>query len=171
MILLSTGSEESFSEGMEAFARRHFHSLPRESTYVICVDTVGSPHLLLLEGEGMLGVRDYPKDVMRLVRECADGVGVRLWPGLRFRNATDGYSALRRGYPTAMIGSVDRYKLPTDYHWPSDTADRVDLGTVADAARLCLAVVTRLADGRPAPAPAGARRGPTRPAPRARSSP
>ncbi len=122
VILLSTGAEESFSEGMEAFARRHFDSLPPESTYVICVDTVGSPHLLLLEGEGMLGVRDYPKDFLRLVSECADRAGVRLWPGLRFRNATDGYSALRRGYPTAMVGSVDEYKLPTDYHWPSDTA-------------------------------------------------
>jgi Peptidase family M28 len=156
VILLSTGSEESFSEGMEAFARRHFDSLPPDSTYVICVDTVGSPHILLLEGEGMLGVRDYPEDFLRLITQCADRAGVRLWPGLRFRNATDGYSALRRGYPTAMIGSVDDYKLPTDYHWPSDTPDRVNLGTVSDAARLCLAVVTRLADGRPASAPAEA---------------
>ena len=98
VILLSTGSEESFSEGMEAFARRHFGSLAPESTYVVCVDTVGSPHLLLLEGEGMLGVREYPKDFLRFVRGCADRIGVPLWPGLRFRNATDGYTALRLGY-------------------------------------------------------------------------
>jgi hypothetical protein len=28
VLLLSTGSEESFMEGMQAFARRHFHRLP-----------------------------------------------------------------------------------------------------------------------------------------------
>jgi hypothetical protein len=149
VILLSTGSEESFSEGMEAFARRHLRSLPRDSTYVIVVDTVGSPHLLLLEGEGMLGVREYPKDLLDLIRDCADRAGVSLWPELRFRNATDGYTALRLGYPAAMIGSVDRYKFPTDYHWPTDTADRVRYGSVADAARLCLEVIRRLAKGPP----------------------
>jgi hypothetical protein len=152
VILLSTGSEESFSEGMEAFARRHFHALPPESTYVLCVDTVGSPHLLLLEGEGMLGVRDYPKDLLELIGECAERSGVQLWPGLRFRNATDGFTALRLGYPAAMLGSVDRYKFPTDYHWPTDTPDRVNLGSVAGAARLCLEVVRRLAEGPPEPA-------------------
>lgn len=149
VILLSTGSEESFSEGMEAFARRHIGSLPRESTYFLCVDTVGSPHLLLLEGEGMLGVREYPKDLRRLIRACADHLGIEVWEGLRFRNATDGYSALRRGYQAAMIGSVDHLKFPTNYHWPTDTVDRLDLGSVSDAARLCLAVVRRLAEGPP----------------------
>lgn len=145
VILLSTGSEESFMEGMEAFAQRHFDSFARERTFVICLDTVGSPHLLLLEGEGMLGVREYPKDFLRLVRECADGLGVFLWPNLRFRNGTDGLTALRFGFPTAMIGSVDRYRFPTNYHWPTDTPENVHYGTVADAARVCHAVIERLA--------------------------
>ena len=43
VILLSTGSEESFLEGMHAFARRHFASLPLDRTHFVCVDTVGSP--------------------------------------------------------------------------------------------------------------------------------
>jgi len=144
VILLSTGSEESFMEGMEAFGRRHFDALPRESTHVICLDTVGSPHLLLLEGEGMLGIREYPKDFLRLVRECAGGLGVFLWPNLRFRNGTDGLTALRFGFPTAMIGSVDRYRFPTNYHWPTDTPENVHYGTVADAARVSHAVIERL---------------------------
>jgi hypothetical protein len=126
---------------------------------VVCVDTVGSPHLLLLEGEGMLGIRDYPADFKLLVRDCADRLGVFLWPGLRFRNATDGLIALRAGYPTVMIASVDRYRVPTHYHWPTDTAENVSYATVADAARVCHAVIGRLAglepdaagtDGRPA---------------------
>lgn len=145
VLLLSTGSEESNQEGMVAFGRRHFPSLDRERTHVICVDTVGSPHLVLLEGEGMLGIREYPTAFKRLVRDCADRLGVFLWPGLRFRNATDGLIALRAGYPTAMVGSVDRYRVPTHYHWPTDTPENVNYETVADAARVCHAVIRRLA--------------------------
>lgn len=159
VVLLSTGSEESNQEGMVAFGRRHFRSLDPERTHVVCADTVGSPHLLLLEGEGMLGIRDYPADFKLLVRDCADRLGVFLWPGLRFRNATDGLIALRAGYPTVMIGSVDRYRVPTHYHWPTDTPENVSYATVADTARVCHAVIRRLAglepdaagtDGRPA---------------------
>ena len=45
-----------------------------------------------------------------------------------------------------MIGSVNRdTKLPSNYHWPTDTADNVDYDTVARrASRLCEAVVRRL---------------------------
>ncbi|MDX6589860.1 MAG: hypothetical protein QOI84_1134, partial [Solirubrobacterales bacterium] len=52
VILLSTGSEESFSEGMKAFGERHFPSLPKESTFFLCLESIGSPHLLVLRGEG-----------------------------------------------------------------------------------------------------------------------
>ena len=145
VILVSTGSEESFMEGMQAFARRHFSSLPPERTHVICVDTVGSPRLVALEGEGMMWMNEYPKDFLALVQSEAGRLGIELVPNLRLRNATDGLVALRCGYPTAAIGSVDEFKVPTNYHWPTDTPENVDYGTVADCARLCDAVVRRLA--------------------------
>jgi Zn-dependent M28 family amino/carboxypeptidase len=119
VILVSTGSEESFMEGMQAFARRHFPSLPTDRTHVVCVDTVGSPNLLALEGEGMVWMNEYPKDFLGLVKRCADDLGVHLVPNLRLRNASDGLIALRAGYPTVMFGSVDEFKIPTHYHWPS----------------------------------------------------
>lgn len=144
VILLSTGSEESFSEGMQAWGQRHFPSLPRDSTDFICIDTVGSPRLLLLEGEGMLGIHEYPKDLIALIHRCAGEQGVDLMPDLRFRNATDGVISLLAGYRTATLGSVDEYKIPTNYHWPSDTAENVDYDTVADCVRLCEAVLREL---------------------------
>jgi hypothetical protein len=143
VILLSTGSEESFMEGMQAFGRRHFGELPRERTQVICLDTVGSPHLLALEGEGMVWMNEYPKDVLARVRDAANDLDVFLYPGLRLRNATDGLIALRAGYPTVTFGSVDEFKIPTNYHWPTDTPDRVDYTTVADAARLVRELLVR----------------------------
>lgn len=145
VLLLSTGSEEGFMEGMQAFARRHFGALPPASTYVVCVDTVGSPELALIEGEGMLRMREYPENFKELVAACARERGVRLRRGLRFRNATDGLIALRAGYPTATIGSVTHLKVPANYHWPTDTAENVDHRSVEDAVTLCAGVARRLA--------------------------
>jgi hypothetical protein len=144
VILLFTGSEESFMEGMVAFGRRHFPRLPADRTRVICLDTLGSPHLLVLEGEGMLHMNEYDKPFLRFLESCAEELGVYTYPGLRLRNATDGLIAMKAGYRTAMVGSVDRFKIPTDYHWPTDTPDRVDYGSVADGARLCRRAIERL---------------------------
>jgi Peptidase family M28 len=147
VILLSTGSEESFMEGMAAWCRRHLAGLPRDRTRVICVDTVGSPELLLLLGEGMLGIRDYSPGFHELLMECARDLGVDVHGDLRFRNATDGLIPLKAGYEAAMLGSVDEYRIPTDYHWPTDTPDRVDYGTVAEAAALCARAIERIDAG------------------------
>jgi hypothetical protein len=146
VLLVSTGSEESFMEGMQAFARRHFPSLDPGCTHVVCVDTVGSPELALIEGEGMLRMQDYPDDFKDLVEACARTTGVPLRRGLRLRNATDGLIALRAGYPSAAIGSVNEYKVPANYHWPTDTAANVDHTTVEEAVVLCTAIARRLAE-------------------------
>jgi hypothetical protein len=147
VLLVSTGSEEGFMEGMQAFARRHFPALPPARTHVVCVDTVGSPELTLIEGEGMLRMRDYPDDFKDLTADCAREAGVHLRRGLRLRNATDGLIALRAGYPTVAIGSVTELKVPANYHWPTDTAENVDHGSVEDAVTLCTAIARRLAAG------------------------
>jgi hypothetical protein len=145
VLLLSTGSEESFMEGMQGFAKRHFASLPIDRTHVICVDTVGSPELLSLEGEGMLWMRKYPAGFKDLVSQVAADRGIKLHRGMRFRNATDGLIALKAGYPSVMIGSMNKYHVPDNYHWPTDIPDNVDYETVADCVRLCDGVVRRLA--------------------------
>ncbi len=146
VLLVSTGSEEGFMEGMQAFARRHFSALDPARTHVVCVDTVGSPELALIEGEGMLRMRDYPDDFKDLVEACARDAGVQLRRGLRLRNATDGLIALRAGYPSVAIGSVNALKVPSNYHWPTDTAANVDHSTVEEAVDLCTAIARRLAE-------------------------
>ena len=65
--------------------------------------------------------------------------------GLKLRFATDGLIALRAGYPVAAIGSCNRYKLPSNYHKPTDTADNVDYEKVADCARICDTLMRELA--------------------------
>jgi hypothetical protein len=92
----------------------------------------------------MLAMNEYPKDLIEAIHSAAAELGIAVHRDLRFRNATDGLIALKRGYRTAMIGSVDEFKIPPNYHWPTDTADRVDYRTVADAARLCRRVIEQL---------------------------
>ncbi|HEX8857174.1 MAG TPA: M28 family peptidase [Thermoleophilaceae bacterium] len=144
VILLFTGSEESLLEGMQRYGERHFARLDRERTHVICLDTVGSPHLVALEAEGMVRMRHFPRRLLELLHECAGELGVYVQRGLSFRNTTDATVALKAGYPAVMIGSADEFMIPTDYHWPTDTADRVNYPTVADAARLVQAMIRRL---------------------------
>jgi Peptidase family M28 len=144
-VILSPGAEESFMEGMTAWCDRHLHRFDPATTTVIVLDTVGSPRLLVLEGEGMLTMQEYPKDLVEAFHAAAAATGVELVRDLRFRNATDGLITLKRGFRTAMLGSCDEFKLPPNYHWPTDTADRVDHTTVADAAALCRRMIERLA--------------------------
>src|SRR5215212_2626275 len=143
-VMLVSTSEESLCEGMEAFSRRHFPELPRESTFFLVVDTVGSPHLLVLRGEGMIRMREYPARSLALVDGLADELGIDLFPNLRLRNATDGIIPLASGYECAALCSVTNLKQPANYHWPTDVPENVDYGTLADAVRLAEAVVRRL---------------------------
>ncbi len=144
VMMLSTGSEESIMEGMQMFGRRHFPDLPTDSTYVLNLDTLGSPHLAAIRGEGMLKMYDYPQPALDVVDGVAEELDVFLFPNLRLRNATDGLYALKAGYPSATLGSVTEYKAPSNYHWPSDTAENVNYETMADGVRLCEAIVRRL---------------------------
>jgi hypothetical protein len=143
-VMLVSTSEEALCEGMRKFADRHFGELPVEDTFVLAIDTVGSPHLLVLRGEGMLGVTEYPAPTLELLDRLADELGIWLFPNLRLRNATDGVYPLAAGYRCASLCSVTHIKQPANYHWPTDVPENVDYGTLADAIRLVEATVRRL---------------------------
>jgi peptidase M28-like protein len=145
VLLVSAGAEEALQEGIRGFARRHFAGLPRERTWFLNLDTVGSGRLVLLEGEGPVRMLDYDRRFRDLVAGCAAEQGIPLLRGLRSRNSTDGVVPARHGYPTATLVSVDRHKLMPHYHLDSDRPSTVDLGSVARAGRLAEAVARKLA--------------------------
>jgi Zn-dependent M28 family amino/carboxypeptidase len=137
VILLSTGSEESFMEGMQAFGRRHFAELPRETTEFVCLECVGSPQLCVVEGEGMLRMRDYPASAREALARAGAAAGVELQRGLRTVAATDSLIALNAGYSTCTLGGVDETKFPSNYHWPSDTPENLDWSSIEGAVAIC----------------------------------
>jgi hypothetical protein len=141
VILLSTGSEESFMEGMQGFGRRHFGELDRATTEFVCLECIGSPNLCIVEAEGMLRMRHYTEASReRLARASADA-HVDLTRGLRTVAATDALIALRAGYPSCTLGGVDETKFPANYHWPTDVPDNLDWSSIEDAVDVCLSYI------------------------------
>jgi hypothetical protein len=137
VLLVSTGSEESFSEGMQAFGDRHFSELDPERTEFVCLECLGGPIMIVLEGEGMLRMRYYPPQMREALAGAAEDAGVSVRRGIRTVAATDAVIALRAGYPVATLASVAETKLPLNYHWPSDTPEALCWQTIADAIAVC----------------------------------
>ena len=133
VLLLSTGSEESFMEGMQGFVRRHRATLDPARTTVLCLECVGSPTLTLVEAEGMLRMRHYSDAARERLARAASAAGVELVRGLRTVAATDALIAMRNGYAAATLASIDATKFPANYHWPSDTPENLDWATMERA--------------------------------------
>jgi hypothetical protein len=145
VLLVSCGAEESLQDGVRGFMRTHAGELQRGRTWVVNLETVGSPQLSLLEGEGPLRMRDYTDPSFRdLVAERAAEAGIPLERNLRSRASTDSVIPSRAGHPTATLSSVTTWRSLANYHWPSDLPENLDYGTVGDAVSLTYAVAERL---------------------------
>lgn len=144
VILLSTGSEESFSEGMKAWGERHFAGLPQESTLFVCLESLGSPHLLVLRGEGFLKMYEFSPRALAFMDDLAEEMGIDLVPNLRVRAGTDGLEPLAAGYETAVLCSCDDLKQASNYHWPTDIAANINFATVERAVDLSQEAIRHL---------------------------
>jgi Zn-dependent M28 family amino/carboxypeptidase len=146
VMLVSCGAEEVIQGGINSFAERHFPTLPRDRTWFLNLDTVGSPILAMCEGEGPVIMEDYFDRRFRdLIARVADRSGAPLRRGMRARNSTDAVIPSHARYPTATLVSIDRHKALSNYHLPSDTPDNVDYTTVAQALHVTEAVARELA--------------------------
>lgn len=145
VILASVGAEEVLQGGIYDFCERHLDPLDRHRTWFLNVDTVGSPELTLLEGEGPVVMEDYfDRSFRDLIARVAEREGIPLRRGMRSRNSTDAVIPSRRRVPTACLVSLNEYKALDNYHLPSDTPENVNYPTVACATDLALAVATEL---------------------------
>ena len=133
VMLVSTGSEESFSEGMSGFLARHRDELDPERTELLCLECLGGARLLVVEGEGMLRMRDYPLAMRDALADAARAVGVSIERGARTVAATDALVALRAGIPVVTLASIEDTKLPLNYHWPNDVPENLRWQTIERA--------------------------------------
>jgi Zn-dependent M28 family amino/carboxypeptidase len=137
VLLVSCGAEETLQDGVRAFLARHRDELAPERTLFVNLDTVGSPHLTSLEGEGPVWMEDYAGRWLReAVAACAERLQIPLRTGFRARASTDSVIPSRAGYPIATLVSMTDWFAPANYHLPSDIPANLDYDTVADATRL-----------------------------------
>jgi Zn-dependent M28 family amino/carboxypeptidase len=146
VLLVSCGAEETLQDGIRAFMARHACELPRGRTFALNYDTVGSPHLVMIEAEGPFWMEAYPGAYFRdLVADCARSLGISLERGLRARASTDSIITARAGHPTATLGSITDWRGIANYHLPSDVPENLDHDTIVAAARLGHATAVELA--------------------------
>jgi hypothetical protein len=145
-LLLSCGAEEVIQGGVYGFAKAHFAELDPARTWFVNLDTIGSPELLLLEGEGPFRMEDYHDSGFRdLIAAAAARSGKPLRRGVRPRVSTDAVLPSRAGYPTATFASWEPdTKLPSNYHLMADTPENLRFETVARAVDVVVAVIREL---------------------------
>ncbi len=154
VLLVSCGAEETLQDGIRAFMRTHRDELASGHTWFVNLDTIGSPHLVLLEAEGPVRMEEYAGPWLRdLVAERAAALGVELWRGYRARASTDSVIPSRAGYPIATLVSMTDWRAPANYHLPSDVPENLDYATVVDATRLVFALCGVLARQSTQPCP------------------
>ncbi len=144
--LVSAGAEETLQDGIRGFIKRHRSELDVTSTWMLVPDTIGSPRLIMCEGEGPFRMHYYTDPAFReLIEQCARENGIALERGFRARSSTDAVIPSRAGIPTAMLGSLTEWQTMANYHQLSDVPENLDYGTIADATRLAYAVAQALA--------------------------
>jgi len=146
IVLASCGAEEVLQGGIYGFARRRLAPLHRDRTWVINIETVGSPELAMLEGEGAFVMEDYfDRGLRDLVERVANEEGIPLRRGMRASTSTDSLIPSRMGYPTACLISLNRHKGLSNYHAPTDVPENLSYRTIACATDLAEGVARRLA--------------------------
>ncbi|WP_320669403.1 M28 family peptidase [Patulibacter defluvii] len=146
VLLVSCGAEEVIQGGIYSFAAEHFPQLDVERTWFLNYDTIGSPELVMIEGEGTMVMEDYYWRSFRdLIDDVAAHEGLALRRGMRSRSSTDAVIPSRARYPTATLVSFDRAKAMPHYHQMSDTPDKLDYATIERAVKLTHALLHRLA--------------------------
>jgi Zn-dependent M28 family amino/carboxypeptidase len=143
--LVSAGAEETLQDGIRAFMERHAAELDPETTSFLCVDSVASPRLVMLEGEGPMWMEDYDAHLRETLVRVAERNGLALERGFRARASTDAIIPQRHGFKIANLASVNDYHYLSNYHLRTDTAENADFSTVAEAAKVAYALAAELA--------------------------
>lgn len=144
VLLLSTGSEETMLEGMDAFLRRHCRDLEPSRTLVVCLDQIGWERLVLRESEGVIRRYRTRRVDLDAVLAAAHAVDAPLEVAPPFLTPSDGLAARWAGLPTVFIGSVAASGGYPHYHRPTDLPDYVHLDSVSRVGRICAELIAQL---------------------------
>jgi Zn-dependent M28 family amino/carboxypeptidase len=135
VVLASCGAEEVLQGGVYGFVDRHLRPLDPDRTWVLNLDSIGSPELIMVEGEGPFVMHRFDAAFAdRVATVCESATGAPLRRGILARASSDSIIPSRAGYPTAMLASWEPdTKLISNYHLMSDTPENLVYGTIERA--------------------------------------
>jgi hypothetical protein len=145
--VLLTGAQESLSDGMRSFLRRHKKSLDRARTVFVNLDEVGTGTVRYTSREGLLvAVRSHVQLVDlcgEIAEDDEDGEAFGARP-LVNRTAGDGGAARSAGYPAVTVTCRNALDYVPDHHQPTDTTDSVEDEALDRALGFCGELIERL---------------------------
>jgi hypothetical protein len=144
--LVSCGCEESGMEGMGAFLAAHGEELDPAGTLVLGLDTLGAGTPIVLSGEGPIREHRYAEQDLALADRGARRAGMDPPPRWRIGGWTDAILARHAGLRAISLLSIGPKGVFTNYHRPTDTADRVDWRSVDACLALARGIVREWAD-------------------------
>jgi hypothetical protein len=145
--VLFPGAEEALMLGMRDWLRRHRDELDQERTVFVNVDTVGGGTVRYVTKEGFVFAAPYHPTLVSLCQDIArddqpeNRYGARAFVS---RAGTDAHVARMRGFPAITIRCLNALDYAPNYHQPTDTADRIDLGSLERAYGFCCELIERL---------------------------
>ena len=141
VVAVATGCEESGMWGMQNFLTTHKDELQR--AWLINIDNVGAGEVFYTDAEGMLLRHHAGREVMDIAQKAGHAPGLHVVGHPFTLMSTDAEPALLRGYDAISVMAA-RDGIPVNWHWESDTYDRIDPDTVDTAYRFLEAMVRRL---------------------------
>ncbi|MDW5598626.1 M28 family peptidase [Conexibacter stalactiti] len=143
-IVLSSGCEEPGMGGMAAFLAAHGDTLDRATTFVLGLDTLGAGEPIVARAEGVLLPHTYAARDNDLVDAAARRAGLPPPQRWRIGAYTDPILARFAGLRAVSLLSVGADGRYSDYHLPTDTAERVGWRSVARCLALAEATAREL---------------------------
>ncbi len=135
VVAVLPGCEESGMGGMAAWMRHEGSRLDPASTLVLGLDTLGAGEPVILAAEGPVRRERYGEAALALADRGAARAGLDPPNRWCIGGWTDPVLAMQAGLPALSLLST-RDGGFTNYHLPTDTADRVDWQSVERSVRL-----------------------------------
>ena len=141
--LVITSAEEAGMLGAQHYWQTHRDELKGRDTYVINLDTVGCQNLKYIEKSGGFTRVEYNN----ILTNTADGIKAgnenfaAVEPGVHHVGDFDSVWFVRDGIKAVTLASYDQFGHMTAIHTAEDTAEKINHGTVALAAKFAEIIV------------------------------
>ncbi|MBU4174311.1 MAG: Zn-dependent exopeptidase M28 [Actinobacteria bacterium] len=125
VMFVATGAEEVGTVGMIEFLKAHGERV--KDAMIINLDNLGTGHLCYIDREGMLlGHRASPV-LLWLAGKVAERKQFPVWRSGYRLLSTDATPALARRYQAMSLMAFDDNGMLPNWHWETDTVDKVDM--------------------------------------------